>query len=121
MKIGIYTRVSTDKQKEKGISLHDQRQRGIEFCINNGYDFIVFEDGGMSGNLPIDKRPGLNSLIDKIYQKEIQGVFVVDWSRLSRNEQDGFLIKEIFKKDGIRLFEPNQEIILKDDSTNLLY
>jgi DNA invertase Pin-like site-specific DNA recombinase len=63
----------------------------------------------------------LNSLIDKIYQKEIQGVFVVDWSRLSRNEQDGFLIKEIFKKDGIRLFEPNQEIILKDDSTNLLY
>lgn len=121
MKIGIYTRVSTEKQKEKGISLEDQKMRGIDFCLKNNYDYIVFEDGGLSGNLPIDKRPGLNLLIEKIYNKEIQGVFIVDWSRLSRNQNEGFLIKEILKKDSIRLFEPSGEIILTDDSTDLLY
>ena len=48
MKIGIYTRVSTEEQKKTGISLRDQELRGIEFCVRNGFEYEVFSDGGYS-------------------------------------------------------------------------
>ena len=61
MKIGIYTRVSTEEQKKTGISLRDQELRGIEFCIKNGYEYEVFSDGGYSGELYLEFRPSLNN------------------------------------------------------------
>ena len=83
MKIGIYSRVSTEEQKIKGVSLEDQKQRGIEFCSNNGYDFEVFQDGGYSGSLPVEERPELNKLFEKIFLEELQGLYIVDWDRLT--------------------------------------
>ena len=80
MRIGIYIRVSTDEQKKVGISLRDQEQRGIEFCLRNGYEYEVFSDGGYSGSLGIEERPQLNRLVEKILlkEREIDGIFIVD-------------------------------------------
>jgi site-specific DNA recombinase len=120
MKVGIYSRVSTDEQKLKGVSLDDQKSRGVEFCIKNGYDYESFQDGGYSGTLPIEDRPELNRLFEKIYLEELHGIFIVDWDRLTRDETVGFVIKKIFKDNNIRVFDTNGEINLNDESQDLL-
>jgi len=123
MKIGIYTRVSTDEQKKTGISLRDQEQRGIEFCIRNGYEYEVFSDGGYSGELDIESRPGLNRLVEKILTKpkEVDGVFVVDLDRLTRDPKLGFLLKQILLENEINLYNSDgTEINLHDESEDLM-
>jgi len=122
MKIGIYARVSTQKQAEKGISIKDQIRRGIEFCEKSDYEYEVFSDEGYSGDLPIEKRPALTILFEKIFQKkkEIDGVFVVDFDRLSRNPKETIIIREIFIENDINLFELNGQVNLKDPTQELL-
>ena len=120
MKVGIYCRVSSDKQKEKGVSLHDQVERGKDFCISNGYDFEVFKDGGYSGTLPIVERPQLDLLMTKIFLNEVKGVYVVDWDRFSRDDKVGFVLKTTFRDNGVKVFDSNGEINLHDESQELL-
>jgi site-specific DNA recombinase len=123
MKIGIYTRVSTEEQKKTGISLRDQEQRGIEFSIRNGYEYEVFSDGGYSGELDIEHRPELNRLVDKLLTKpkEIDGIFVVDIDRLTRDAQVGFFLKQIFIEYDIKLFNVDGfEINLRDENEDLM-
>jgi hypothetical protein len=123
MKIGIYTRVSTEEQKKTGISLRDQEQRGIEFCIRNGYEYEVFSDGGYSGELSIEQRPELNRLVEKLLSipKEIDGIFVVDIDRLTRDAKVGFLLKQIFIEYDIKLFNVDGfEINLRDENEDLM-
>ncbi len=123
MKIGIYIRVSTEEQRKTGISLRDQEQRGIEFCIRNGYEYEVFSDGGFSGELDIENRPELSRLVDKLLTKpkEIDGVFVVDIDRLTRDAKLGFLLKQIFIENDIKLFNVDGfEINLHDENEDLM-
>lgn len=123
MKIGIYTRVSTEEQKKTGISLRDQEQRGIEFCIRNGYEYEVFSDGGYSGELNIEQRPELNRLVEKLLvdPKEIDGIFVVAIDRLTRDPQVGFLLNKIFIEGNIKLFNVDgNEIDLNDENQSLM-
>jgi site-specific DNA recombinase len=123
MRIGIYIRVSTEEQKRTGISLRDQEQRGIEFCIKNGYQYEVFSDGGYSGELDIEERPELSRLVDKILcnPKEIDGVFVVDIDRLTRDSKLGFMLKQIFFDNDIKLFNSDgTEINLHDENDDLM-
>jgi site-specific DNA recombinase len=47
MKVAIYCRVSSEEQASKGVSLRDQKERGIEFCEKNGYEYEVFEESAI--------------------------------------------------------------------------
>jgi len=122
MKIGIYCRVSTEEQKINGVSLDDQEKRGIDFCIQKGFTYEVFKDAGYSGTLNIEERPALNLLMEKIWTepKEIDGVYVVDFDRLTRDVETGFVLKNTFQESNISLFDSNGEVNLEDESQNLL-
>jgi site-specific DNA recombinase len=123
MRIGIYARVSTEEQKNKGISLRDQEQRGIEFCGKNGFNYEIFSDGGYSGELDIEERPELNRLVEKILAnpKEIDGVFVVDLDRLTRDAEVGFFLKHLLIENDVKLFNiEGYEINLKDENEELM-
>lgn len=120
MKIGIYCRVSSEEQKKKGISIYDQKQRGIEFCIENGHEYEVFSDAGYSGSIPLQDRPGLKSLFDKIYLEEINGIYVVDWDRISRKKADSFVIKDILIKNNIEINTAGGKVNFNDETSDLL-
>lgn len=121
MTLGIYTRVSTDEQADKGMSLENQLKRGKELAIKMGCDYKVFSDAGMSGKIPFDKRPGLNSLLKDVVAKKIQLIFVIDLDRLSRGDIiQTTLIKNILKENDVRLFELSGEINLNDINQELL-
>ena len=38
MKVGIYCRVSSLTQKKEGYSLQNQRDLGVKYCEENGWD-----------------------------------------------------------------------------------
>jgi DNA invertase Pin-like site-specific DNA recombinase len=122
MNIGIYARVSTQKQADKGISIEDQIRRGKDYCHKNKYTYEIFKDEGYSGDLPIEERPALTKLFEKIFlkNKEIDGIFVVDFDRLTRNVKEALTIREILIENDVQLLELGGVVNLKDPTQELL-
>lgn len=121
MVLGIYRRVSTEDQSNKGLSLDNQALRGKELALKLGFEYKIFTDAGLSGTIPFDKRPGLNSLLNEVTGKKIQAIFITDLDRLSREGViQTTLIKNILKENNVRLFDINQEIDLNDINQDLL-
>ena len=83
-RLGIYCRVSSKKQMDN-TSLENQRERGVRYCKNNGYDFEVYKDV-ISGNKV--NRDGLNELYEKIYDGSLDGIILYEWDRLIRENRE---------------------------------
>lgn len=131
MKVAIYCRVSSDQQVSKGVSLKDQRQRGIEFCKEKNYEYQIFEDAGISGSKNEDERPSLMELMKKtlaiksskgkvLEKPEFDGVYITDFDRISRQTADYHRIKQHFYENKIVIFDKGQIIDLYDSTTSLL-
>jgi site-specific DNA recombinase len=130
MKIGIYCRVSSDDQALNGFSLLDQEVRGVEYCIQNGYEYEVFIDGGVSGNTLLYERPSGYHLIQKTEKKkdkntgelfsELDGIYITDWDRISRNEKDKIFIIDHLITNKIKYIELGDEKDLNDPNQHLL-
>jgi len=119
--IGLYCRVSTDEQAQKGLSLRDQEIRGIELANKHGYNYEVYTDAGLSGKIPFTKRPQLKKLIDRITDGKIQAIFVADFHRLSRGDQlQTIILKSIFKENNVKVYEGSILIDLDDVNQMLL-
>lgn len=132
MKIAIYCRVSTEKQALDGVSIFDQKQRGIEFCNKHKYEYEVFEEPAISGSKDENERPALFELMQRTYQikgskgkilkkTEFDGVYVSDFDRISRNPADLFRIKEHFLKNEIQIFDKGISFDLNDITTSFLF
>lgn len=86
MSIGIYCRISKNKEEGKDVSISVQRQKGIEFAKSIGQDYKVFIDEGISGaSKEISDRPAFTKLITGIEDGEINTVYCYDQSRIERN------------------------------------
>jgi DNA invertase Pin-like site-specific DNA recombinase len=73
--------------------------------------------------LDIEHRPELNRLVEKLLTKpkEIDGIFVVDIDRLTRDAQLGFFLKQVFIENEIKLFNVDGfEINLRDENEDLM-
>ena len=56
---GIYIRVSTQEQADKGYSLAAQTKLLRQYCKDKEYQVLdVYADEGKSGTLPASERPG---------------------------------------------------------------
>lgn len=117
--IGLYCRISKQKEDGKDRSIEDQKQTGIELANKLGLSYDVYIDEGFSGSLPIDKRPALNTLIDDIYSGKITAVYCYDQSRLERSLEARFAIAKVFNDENIDLYTANG-IVGKDEETELI-
>jgi DNA invertase Pin-like site-specific DNA recombinase len=123
--IGIYCR--TSKDTNDGASIEQQKKFGIEFCTLNSFEYQVYEDEGRSGfklsdddDDPFKNRPSFNKLISDIKKGLIDKVWVYEHSRISRNLQNSTLIFTLFDKYKVRVFEKNNELNLKDNTSQFL-
>lgn len=98
--IGLYVRVSTAEQAEKGYSIGEQTERLENYCAAMGWTVHkVYADPGYSGS-SID-RPGLQSLIHDIKAGIVEKVVVYKLDRLSRSQLDTlYLIEKVFIANG---------------------
>lgn len=102
--LGIYCRISREKEIGRNTSIEDQQQSGIELAEKLNCDFEVYIDEGLSGTLPIEQRPSLSKLIDDIYDGKINSVFIYDQSRLERSPEARFVLNKIFRDENIKLY-----------------
>ena len=82
-KLGVYCRVSSRKQIDNS-SLNNQKERGINYCEENGFEYEVFSDA-ISGNKV--NRDGLDELFIKIGNGQLDGIVLYEWDRLNRESK----------------------------------
>jgi DNA invertase Pin-like site-specific DNA recombinase len=78
--VGIYARVSTDRQDIQNQLLELRR-----YCQARGWTAKEYFDEGLSGSLEEAKRPALRSIMTDARQRRISAVVVWDFSRFARS------------------------------------
>ena len=117
MKVGIYCRVSSDKQSDN-TSIESQSEYGISFCKRKGYEYEVFSEvvsGTIKGNL----RDVFRQLEDKLINKELDGVWIWDWDRMIRDMGVGVAFRDLIEETKCKLFVGNSEKDIFSDSGSL--
>jgi putative DNA-invertase from lambdoid prophage Rac len=97
-----YTRVSTAKQADEGLSLDVQHRQIDGYCIMHGFDLaeVVVEEG-VSGSMPITQRPAGGALFAKLKAGDI--VVAAKLDRCFRSAVDALTVVEDLKHRGIKL------------------
>jgi len=105
----LYTRVSTTKQAEEGVSLEAQEARLRTWAAGQGLEVAgVHVDAGLSGGRA-DNRPGLQAALADVCKR--RGVLVVySLSRVARSTRDALAIAERLEKAGADLVSLSESI-----------
>ena len=114
--IGVYCRVSGSSQKDN-YSLETQSEDGVKWCKENGYDSEVFIDV-ISGKTTI--RDGFDKLQNKLFKKEIIGIFVRDIDRIIRGSEIEYLFVKLVDDTKCELYE-NGKVISMDTLSGNTY
>ena len=99
MKIGVYCRVSGLSQREN-TSLENQKSLGIKFCNQSGYEYEVFTDVESGGKID---RKVFSKLLEECKNGKIDGIWVYDNDRLSRDYDVGGEIRKIVVDNNLRI------------------
>lgn len=118
-KVVIYTRVSTEDQKENGFSLQDQEERLRRFCEQNKYDVLRHYQDDASAKTFI--RPNFQLFLNEVKAKIIRpDIFLcVRHDRFSRNLQNSLDMIKTFKKFEIE-FQTIENNVKMDSPESLL-
>lgn len=100
----IYTRVSTRRQAEEGVSLAVQEQDCVRWCEEKGYEPKVFIDDGFSGRR--FDRPALQEMLVALPDADALVVWKDD--RLSRDVVDRGLIMRVCEQHDVRFASVTQ-------------
>ena len=117
MKVGIYCRVSSEKQSDN-TSLQSQMKLGVQFCERMGYEYEVFsevESGTVDGNL----RDEFKKLEEKLHSKELDGIWLWDWDRMIRELGVAVIFRDLIETTKCKLFVGNSEKNIFSDSGSL--
>jgi site-specific DNA recombinase len=98
-----YVRVSSEIQKLKENSIKNQINEIRNYSNRCGFELVeIFEDLGISG-LKSDRK-GLEELLNKVRDKNIDGVVVYSLSRMSRKLRDVIDIIDLFSKNDVEFY-----------------
>lgn len=102
-RILAYCRVSTNNQKEDGLSIDTQKKMVLEKVQEMGGELVeeVYADEAKTGTNM--NRNGLQNLLARCSKKDIDYLIVQDTSRLSRDEKDHLVIRAALKNYGVTL------------------
>ena len=106
MIVAIYIRVSSQDQKNEGVSVDVQKNMGIEFCERNGYEYRIYDkDLGKSSMKGREFRKDYAKLVDDIQVGIIKGVWVYGIDRLMRGIVEYEFFKELVLSNSIYVWE----------------
>jgi site-specific DNA recombinase len=107
----LYVRVSTDEQKEKGYSLPAQEKKLTDYCKQKGYNILETFSEDYSAWKGFD-RPAYNELKKYVTKnkKEVDAIFVTQWSRFSRDTASSYKELDELKQLGIEANAIEQHI-----------
>jgi len=102
LSVAIYCRVSTDQQE-----LAQQIESCKKFCEYKQFNYTLFSDIGSGKNM---LRLNFLNMLNRIRQREFDGVVVFRFDRLGRNAREVCTLFEEFENKGIQVFSLNENI-----------
>jgi site-specific DNA recombinase len=111
LRAALYLRVSTARQAEHDVSIHDQKRQGEAYCQSRGYQLVetYVEPGASATN---DRRPEFQRMIEAGTTKPaaFDIVIVHSFSRFFRDHFElEFYVRKL-AKNGVKLVSITQEI-----------
>jgi site-specific DNA recombinase len=99
----IYSRVSTDEQKEFGFSLQDQERRLVAECERKGYKVLKHYQEHYSAK--DFNRPQFKQFLNDVHTKQIRPslLLCVRYDRFSRNTYESMRVEAELRKLGIEV------------------
>jgi site-specific DNA recombinase len=100
----IYSRVSSDEQKEKGYSLDDQEEKLSRYCLQNNIQVVQKFREDCSAKEGFD-RPKFRVIKELITKRQVKPdyILVTQWSRFSRNALDCMNELKAFEKYKVKV------------------
>ena len=86
----IYTRVSTDEQRDHGFSLQDQKEQLIRYCEREGFNIVKhYQEDHSAKDF---NRPRFQEFLNDVYEKRIAPRYFVSVraDRFSRNTEESY-------------------------------
>ena len=114
--IGIYCRISKEKEQGKDRSIDDQRLLGIELANKLGVEYEIYIDEGLSGTLAINERPALFKLVQDCEDNKINMFYYYDNSRLERDPETYIILSKLFIKKKVKCYTNSGEVVLNPES-----
>ncbi len=115
-----YVRVSTHHQVKEGESLTTQRKALTDYAKGNKYELIeIYADEGISGG-SVEKRPGLQALLQDAQNHGFSIVLVHRLSRLGRNARELLNNVQLLKEAGVSVMFLKENIDLSNAYGNFM-
>jgi len=103
MKALAYIRVSSQEQIG-GTSLWNQESKIMAYAALKGLEITgIFSDPGISGSIPLGKRPAGSELVEALLNRVASHVIICKLDRGFRSASDCLTTLEAWQKDGISL------------------
>lgn len=99
MRVALYARVSTEDQAIRGLSIEAQLAALRDFAGDQSAGEYV--DAGVSGRVPIKKRPELQRLLRDVEQGKIDLVAFVKLDRWTRNIREYYKAQDVLDAHGV--------------------
>ena len=112
MRVGVYARVSSDKQ-DVDLSISSQLKALREYAARNGHTVIrEFVDEAESGRT--SDRPSFREMVAMARRKPqpFDAILVWKYSRFARSREDSIVFKSMLRKNGIQVIsisEPSED------------
>ena len=101
MKCAVYVRVSTDKEEQKQ-SLINQKEIFMKLIADRGWDlFDIYLD--VQSGTKSKKRPEFKRMIEDAKAKKFEMILAKELSRLARNGQLSYEVKNLAENSGIHI------------------
>tara|TARA_R110002049_G_scaffold304273_2_gene499345 strand:+ start:2640 stop:4214 length:1575 start_codon:yes stop_codon:yes gene_type:complete len=113
--LGIYCRISVDREGEK--SIKEQELLGKEFAEANGLIYEIYTDKGISGGGHSSKRPAFTKLLEDIADGKLEALYVWNLDRTAREETTWFNLASLLVDNNVKLYEEGTLLDLTDDTT----
>jgi site-specific DNA recombinase len=108
MNVGLYARVSSDKQ-DTDLSISAQLKALREYATRNGYHVVrEFVDEAESGRTAA--RPAFREMVSlaRRPQKFFNAILVWKYSRFARSREDSIVYKTMLRKNGVQVVSINE-------------
>jgi DNA invertase Pin-like site-specific DNA recombinase len=106
-----YARVSTEEQRDEGVSLAAQIERLRAYGVASDVDVVgVVVDPGVSGKVPPRQRTGLARVLAMIDSGEVDGVVALKLDRISRSVRDVLDLADSAGRHGWRLVSVSENL-----------
>ena len=121
MSVIIYTRVSTEDQKENGFSLQDQERRIRKYCNDQGFDIIAhYQDDYSAKDF---NRPEFQKMLSDLKSKRIKADYLIclRMDRFSRNLEETIIMTKVLKELKVEVYFIEGNVDLSTPESSILY